>query len=117
MCQAALCEETDPCVGEWEQDQQARLERAYAPILPPEDALRRACVAEMRRRNALQPIPDPVCKKCGFPNEEMDMDVLFRKHCSTCGCQRLEELVMAIYGRLGRKRTLKALKRLAKKGK
>ena len=57
MCTAVLCESPEPCVDDWKQEQQAKLERVYDPILPPKDMLRRAAVAELRRLNA--PAADP----------------------------------------------------------
>lgn len=114
MCQAVLCNEPEPCVEDWKAEQQGRLEAIYAPILPPDDMLRRAAVAEMRRENALKPIPDPVCKECGYPIDERDRDPLYKRRCSTCGCQRLEKIIQRIHARLGRKATLTALKKLAR---
>ena len=66
MCTAVLCNEPEPCVEDWKQEQQAKINRVYAPLLPPEDTLRRAVVAELRQLNALQPIPDPVWPSVDF---------------------------------------------------
>ena len=115
MCQSVACEaHPNSRLTERAEETQAKIDRAYAPTLPPDDALRRAVVAEMRHTNAAQPIPNPVCRDCGYPFEEDGMDALFTHYCLTCGIQRLEKIVKRIRRRLGRKATVKALKRLAR---
>lgn len=108
-------EDHEPCVDDWRETIQARIDRAYAPLLPPDDALRRAVVAEIRHENALRPIPDPVCRDCGYPIvDESDRDPLYKRRCSLCGPRKLGRLIERLRRRLGRKGTIKALKILAK---
>lgn len=119
MCETAVCENHQASrLEQWETEREDRLDRACSPVLPTDDVLHAGALAELRRRNALQPIPCPECIKCGWPVDERDMDdLLFRKHCFTCGLNRLEDLLRRIVRRKGRKATIKALKRLARRGK
>jgi hypothetical protein len=98
----------------WKQEQEARCRAAYAPLLPPEDALYRAVLADMRRQNAARCSPDPVCKKCGFPMDDSDTNpYFFRRQCETCGARHLDKLLQRACRRIGRKATVRALTRLA----
>jgi len=71
--------------------------------------------AELRAENALLAYPKPVCRGCKFPMhaDEMD-DVLFPRRCTTCSIQRLERIIRRAVHRRGRRRTVKALRRLAR---
>jgi predicted Zn-ribbon and HTH transcriptional regulator len=101
---------------QWEEEQTARCRAAYAPLLPPDRALYNAVLAAMRRENAAKHIPDPVCKKCGFPIQEDERDTLFVRRCSTCAGRHVDNLLRRIRRRIGRKAAIRALKRLARGG-
>jgi hypothetical protein len=101
---------------QWEQEQLAKARAAYSPLLPPPGALRRAIVAELRRRNAAMACPDPICPRCHLPTAEDQRDPLFRKLCATCGARHVDKLLCRIRRRLGRKAAVRALKRIARGG-
>ncbi len=98
---------------QWEEEQLVKCKAAYSPLLPPQNALYAAILADVRRRNALKHIPDPVCKKCGFPMDDDERDDLFKKRCSICAGRHIDNLLRRIRRRIGRRATVHALKRLA----
>ena len=71
-------------------------------------------VADIHRLNALRLVPWQTCVKCGSAAHPRDIHDLFGKHCTSCGINRLEEIVQRIVRRKGPKSTIKALKRLAR---
>jgi hypothetical protein len=95
-------------------DKQPRSDAAYAPLPPLDKALYEAVLAKLQRENAAKPVPDRICRVCGFPTEERDADPLFKKLCSTCGSRRVDRLMRRARRRLGRKAAIRALKRLAR---
>jgi tRNA(Ile2) C34 agmatinyltransferase TiaS len=97
----------------WKAEQWSKCRAAYSPLMPPDDALYNAILADMRRQNKARERPDPVCKKCGFPMDDSERDPLFQRRCSTCGARHLDELLRRTRRHLGRKATIRALKRLA----
>jgi hypothetical protein len=107
-------EEQELARKQWEEERMAKCRAAYAPLLPPENALYAAVLADMRRQNAEQPIPDPVCKTCGFPTSPQDMHPLFKKQCEMCASRRLDKIILRIRRRLGRRAAVRALRRLAR---
>lgn len=115
-CEDTMRESQRLALEQWKADQQAKCNRAYDPIRPPENALIDAFVAEIRRENAAKPRPDPICRRCHFPIGNADRDPLFRKLCATCAGIRLDKLLQRMRHRLGRKATVRALKWLAQRG-
>ncbi len=114
MCETAACNNHVASRLQWETEEEPAIERAYARVTPTDEELRAAAIAEMRRRNASRPVPDPVCIKCGFPTAERDMDDIFRKECATCGINHLVDLIERIVRHKGHKKAIKALKKLAR---
>jgi hypothetical protein len=72
-------------------------------------------VERLRRDNRSSPSPWPECKRCALPMDPVDMHWLFPNLCDSHGGGQLDDLVRRIVRAAGgRRRGLKALKRLAK---
>ena len=82
-------------------------------------ASRKACEATRRRllaENRVSASPLPVCKKCLHPIVTEEVHWLYRNLCDTHGLNRLEDIVRRACRVSGRRRTLKLLRRLARRG-
>jgi hypothetical protein len=113
MCHSPARDEQELAKKRWSDEQTERCRAAYAPLLPPENVLHAAIVADLRRQNAARPMPDPVCKACGFPICFEERDPLFKKRCSQCASRHLDKIMCRIRRRLGRRAAIRALRRLA----
>src|SRR5437660_1766100 len=58
--------------------------------------------------------PHPVCVKCGFPYHDADGDWLFRHRCASCGARKWEAMVRRIVEAKGRRKAIRALRKLSK---
>jgi hypothetical protein len=83
------------------------------PEISHRSAERRLC-AELRAENAARRKPRPLCRRCRFPIHPDDAGELFPNRCSSCDIRKLGELVHRAVRRRGRRRTIRALKRLAR---
>ena len=82
-----------------------------------QEASRKACKATRRRllaANRVSESPLPVCKKCRHPIVAEEVHWLFGALCDNHGINRLEDLVRRIVDVRGRRRALRALKRLGR---
>jgi len=70
--------------------------------------------AELRAENAELAYPAPVCRGCRFPIHSDEFGDIFPRRCTTCEIKKIEELIRRSVHRRGRRRTIKALRRLAK---
>jgi hypothetical protein len=83
--------------------------------------LDRATVKEfwrrLKRENSASPKPWPTCKRCGGFIHPVDEEPhwLFARLCDGCGIRRTENLVRRVIKAHGRRRGLRALRRLASK--
>jgi hypothetical protein len=68
----------------------------------------------IRRLNREQPKPRPVCERCRWPFAREERHDVFPALCWSCGQSKLDRLIRRIVQCLGRRRTLRTLRRLAK---
>jgi hypothetical protein len=74
-----------------------------------------AALADMLRENAKSAHPLTVCRGCNFPVHAGDLEWFWKDRlCTSCGFQRIDELLIKISKRHGRRKALKLLKALAK---
>ena len=70
----------------------------------------------IRRENRRRRVPRPECRDCHAPYLRGDGAWLFRGPlCGTCEAARLEVLLARAAGRLGRRKLIRALKKLGRK--
>jgi hypothetical protein len=86
-----------------------------AEALPLSSKSDRKLMLRVRRQwNEAQPVPFPECSKCRWPYHPDDGGWLFRSRCESCETAKLEKMLRRAAKRLGRRRLIRTLKRLAK---
>jgi hypothetical protein len=76
-------------------------------------AYRRRLLAELRKENASGP-NRPLCRRCHFPILPGDAGELFPSRCASCSIRKVGEIIDRIVRNRGRRRTVRALKALAR---
>ncbi len=95
------------------------LEFLAAEALPSE-RFSDAALDEMHRTwldlNAAKPVPDPVCRVCNMPHDELDTHPVIEGTCESCGGNILERLTLNFVfarNKRARRRAAAALRALA----
>ena len=90
----------------------AAIRRPESAEPPTAESSREEVLAFLHERNAAREVPRPVCRKCRYPFAPSDAGIVRHRLCSTCEARWLDNLVIRLIRRHGRKGAVRILKRL-----